>query len=61
MKETLVAYIVLDQVRCEFVVQFCCDTIVKFFAENFDRSIISVERGPTDLHADITQGMNQLT
>ena len=61
MKETIVTYVVIDQVRHMFVVQFICDTFVKLFAENFDRSIISVEGGPTDLHAGITQGINQLT
>ena len=45
---------VLDQVMSEFVVQFCCDTLVKLFAENFDRSLISIEGDPTYLHADIT-------
>ena len=54
MKETVVAYVVLDQVMRTFGVQFICDTLVKLFADNFDRSIISVEGGHTDLYADIT-------
>ena len=44
----------LDKVSYELVVQFCCDTLVKLSAENFDRSIISVEGGPMELLTDIT-------
>ena len=61
MKDTVVGYVVLDQAMRTFGVQFICDNLVKFFAEYFYRSIISVEGGPTDLYIDISYGMIQLT